>query len=188
MIIQLQRRFSAGLTIQTSYVLSKLLTNSDAAGGSLVLASPYAADFFNRGLEKSIGAFDVTHDFKFAGEYDLPFGKGEKFLTTGPASWVLGNWRISSINIYDSGTPVALTTTATLPIYASGASGRVAPYVTSYSGWQPSWSGGFDPGKNTFFVPYGTGPFPIQGTGTTLNGLGNATPLQSDGPPVREPE
>ena len=28
---------------------------------------------------------------------------------------------------------------------------------------------------DTFFVPYGTGPFPLQGTGTALNGLGNET-------------
>ena len=28
---------------------------------------------------------------------------------------------------------------------------------------------------DNFFVPYGTGPFPIQGTGTALNGLGNET-------------
>ena len=38
-----------------------------------------------------------------------------------------------------------------------------------------SWSGGFDPSKDTFFVPYGSGPFPIQGTGTALDSIGNAT-------------
>ncbi len=137
----------------------------------------YAADFFNRGLEKSIGEYDVTHDFKFAAVYDLPFGKGQKFLTNGPAAWVLGNWRVSSINLYASGTPVAITTSYTLPIYATGDQGntRVAPYVTSYNGWQPSYAGSFNPSVNTFFVPYGTGPFPMQGSGTDLNSIGNAT-------------
>ena len=175
LITQVQRRFSGGLTIQASYVLSKILGNSDAAGGSLALSTQYAADFFNRGLEKSIGAFDVTHDFKFAGDYELPFGQGHKLLTHGPAAWALGGWRVASINTYASGTPVAITTTNTLPIYASGAGGRVAPYVTSYNGWQPNWSGSFDPSKDNFFVPYGTGPFPVQGTGTALNSIGNAT-------------
>ena len=33
----------------------------------------------------------------------------------------------------------------------------------------------FDPSVDSFFVPYGTGPFPLQGTGTALNGLGNET-------------
>ncbi len=84
---------------------------------------------------------------------------------------------MSTINLYASGTPVGISTTNTLPIYAPGDAGstRIAPYITSYSGWQPSYSGGFDPGKNNFFVPYGSGPFPIQGSGTALAGIGNAT-------------
>ncbi len=72
---------------------------------------------------------------------------------------------------------MGVTTTNTLPIYAPGDSGatRVPAYVTSYNGWQPSYSGGFDPGRDNFFVPYGSGPFPIQGSGTALNGIGNET-------------
>jgi hypothetical protein len=172
MILSFQKRMAQGLTFQASYALSKLLTDSDTAWGA-----GYAADLYNRGLEKSIGGYDVTHDVKFAGVYDLPFGKGKQWLTKGPAAWIAGGWRIASINIYDSGTPVGISTSLTLPIYANGASGRVAPYITSYSGWQPDWSGGFDPGKYNFFVPYGTGPFPTQGSGTALNSIGNSTRL-----------
>jgi len=170
LIAKFSKRVANGLTFQTSYVFSKILTNSDTAWGV-----QYAADFYNRHLEKSIGQFDVTHDFKFGGVYELPLGKGHQFVNHGPASWVIGNWRIASINIYDSGTPVGVGTSLTLPIYASGAGGRVPAYVTSFEGWQPSWSGGFDPGKDTFFVPYGTGPFPAQGSGTSLNSIGNMT-------------
>lgn len=171
-LLELQRRLSKGLTIQASYVLSKLLTDADSAWGS-----GYPADVFNKGLEKSIGAYDVTHDFKFAADYELPFGKGHTYLNKGPAAWVLGGWRVSSINVYDSGTPVGISTSTTLPIYAAGANGRVPAYVTSYNGWQPNWNGSFDPSKDTFFVPYGTGPFPTQGSGTALNSIGNMTRL-----------
>lgn len=178
MILKFNQRVGSGLTFQASYVLSKILTDSDSSWGG-----GYAADFFNRGLEKSIGAYDVTHDFKFAGVWDVPAGKGQRWLHSGPASWLLGNWRISSINVYDSGTPVGIGTSLTLPIYASGANGRVPAYVTSYDGWQPNWNGGFDPGKDHFFVPYGAGPFPTQGSGTALNSLGNVTRLN---PRVRQ--
>jgi len=170
--LKFQKRLSHGLTLQTSYVFSKILTDSDTAWGVA-----YAADLFNRGLEKSIGQFDVTHDFKFAAVYDLPFGRGQQYMTHGPAAWVLGNWRVSSINLYSSGTPVNITSSYTLPIYAAGDSGstRLPPYITSYTGWQPSYSGSFDPGKDNFFVPYGTGPFPLQGSGTANNLIGNDT-------------
>jgi len=177
-IFKFQKRYSNGLTFQASYVFSKLLGDSDSAwGGSEGANNGYAADLYNRGLEKSIGAYDVTHDFKFSGVYDLPFGKGQKYMNSGPAAWIIGNWRVSSINLYASGTPISITTSYTLPIYASGDSGatRLPPYITSYSGWQPSYSGSFDPQVDHFFVPYGTGPFPLQGSGTTLNSIGNDT-------------
>jgi len=181
MILKFQKRVSHGLTFQTSYVLSKLLTDSDSAwgtaGAGCTCGTGFATNMWDRSLEKSIGVYDVTHDFKFAGVYDLPFGKGQKWMHSGVGAWVLGGWRLSSINVYDSGTPIGVTTSLTLPIYPSGQSGRVPAYVTSYNGWQPNWSGGFDPGKDTFFVPYGTGPFPIQGSGTALNSIGNETRL-----------
>jgi hypothetical protein len=171
-IVKLQKRLSNGLTFQASYVFSKLLTDSDSAWGTA-----YAADFFNRGLEKSIGGYDVTHDFKFSAVYDLPFGRGQKYVSKGPVAWVVGNWRVSTINLYASGTPVGVSTSLTLPIYAPGDSGstRLPPYITSYNGWQPSYSGNFNPTTENFFVPYGSGPFPLQGSGTSLIGIGNAT-------------
>jgi hypothetical protein len=178
-ILKLQKRLSNGLTFQGSYVFSKILTDSDTAWGTA-----YAADQYNRGLEKSIGAYDVTHDFKFSTVYDLPFGKGQKYVSKGPAAYIVGGWRISSINLYASGTPVNVTTSLTLPIYAAGDSGstRVPAYVTSYNGWQPSYSGKFDPSIDSFFVPYCSsatatcsGPFPNQGSGTSLIGIGNET-------------
>ncbi len=52
---------------------------------------------------------------------------------------------------------------------------RLAPFINSYTGWQPSYSGSFNPSTTNFFVPYGTGPFPLQGSGTALYGIGNDT-------------
>jgi len=172
MILKFQKRYSNGLILQSSYVFSKLLTDSDSSWGTA-----YAVDQYNRGLEKSIGEYDVTHDFKFSAVYDLPFGKGRKYATHGASSWVVGGWRVSSINLYASGTPVGVSTSYTLPIYASGDAGatRAPAYVTSYNGWQPSYSGSFDPSVDKFFVPYGSGPFPTQGSGTALDLIGNET-------------
>jgi hypothetical protein len=123
-------------------------------------------------LEKSIGAYDVTHNFKMSALYDLPVGKGKPWLTKGVASYILGNWRLGFIAGYSSGTPIGVSTTYSLPIFT----GRNVPYVSSYDGWRAATKGGsFDPSVDNFFVPYGTGPFPTQGTGTALNGIGNET-------------
>ncbi|HXJ39978.1 MAG TPA: hypothetical protein VNH18_11940, partial [Bryobacteraceae bacterium] len=170
-MLKLQKRYSNGLSFLTSYVFSKLLTDSDSYWGN----GTGAADFFNRGLEKSIGAYDVTHDFKVSGSYELPFGKGQHYITSGPAAWIIGNWRVAAIGIYDSGQPQGVSTNLSLPLSA----GRLPAYVNSYDGWQPtSWKNGkFDPSVDLFFAPYGSGAFPLQGSGTTLNSIGNETRL-----------
>lgn len=164
--MRLERRSSRGLTFTSSYVLSKLLTDSDS-----YWPGSAAADFFNRHLEKSI-----THNVKFSEVYELPIGKGKTWLTHGPAAYALGNWRIGAIELYSSGTPIGVGTTYSL----SGAinNGRTPAYINSYDGWFAQTKGAsFDPQVDNRFVPYGTGPFPIQGTGTALNGIGNETRL-----------
>ena len=165
-IIKLQKRYASGMTFQTSYVFSKLLTDSDS-----YWPGSAAADQYNRHLEKSIGQYDVTHNFKLGLIYELPFGRGKRWLSHGIASRLLGNWRVSTINIYTSGTPVGIGTTYSLPIVA----GRTVPYVTSYEGWRAPVQGSFDPSVDNFFVPYQSGPFPKQGKGTPYSGIGNVT-------------
>ena len=166
-ILKLERRMTSGLTLQTSYVFSKVLTDSDS-----YWPGSAAADFFNRGLDKSIGQFDVTHNFKLSVVYDLPFGKGKPWLKTGAAAAILGGWRVSGIAAYSSGQPIGVSTSYSLPIF----NGRTPAYVSSYTGWRAQTQGSqFDPSVDNFFVPYGSGPFPLQGTNTALNGLGNET-------------
>jgi hypothetical protein len=192
-MIRFEKRYTAGLTFQTSYVFSKLITDADSYWGNGATTGGQgcclAADQYNRRLEKSIGEYDVTHNFKVGFVYDLPFGKGRQYLTHGPAAWILGNWGVNGVLTYSSGLPVGITSSYILPLYQT--QGRSTPYITSYDGWQPAWkNGSFDPSVDNFFVPLCTaastsctGPFPAQGLGTNLNGFGNSTRYN---PKVRE--
>ncbi len=173
LLLKLSRRLSGGLTFQWSYALSKLLTDSDgymAAGG-------YAEDNGNRRLEKSIGAYDQTHVVKFNTIYELPFGKGKRWLTRGFANGALGGWRLSSTQAYSSGLPLAVSRNATLPIFnnqspvnnaVSTANNR--PWITTYDGWRAPYSGSFDPNADLYLQ---ASAFPVQPSYL----LGNATRL-----------
>ena len=105
-VIKLEKRYAAGLAFTTSYVFSKMLTDADTYW---ITDNPRAADQGNRRLEKSIGSYDVTHNFKLGLTYELPFGPGKKWMSSGFGSQILGGWRISSINLYSSGRPVAIS-------------------------------------------------------------------------------
>ena len=169
-IVKLDKRFSEGLSFTTSYVFSKMLTDSDSYW---ITDQSRAADQNNRRLEKSIGSYDVTHNFKLGLTYDLPFGKGRKFLTSGIGSAVLGGWRIASINLYSGGRPVGVSGGTGLGIFG----GRTPAFVTSYDNWQPSFkNGSFDPAVDRFLD---ASVFPSQ----NQRRLGNSTRLN---PKLRE--
>jgi hypothetical protein len=162
-MLRFEKRYSEGLQFQTSYVFSKLLTDSDSYWSDVY---GFAMDHFNRGLEKSIGMFDVTHNFKFSAVYDLPFGRGKNMLNSGPLSWIAGGWRVSGIAIYSSGQPERVTTSNGLPLFAGGN----RPIISSYDGWRPEWKGdSFDPAVDRTIQPVSF--FPAQ----PANTFGNMT-------------
>ncbi|HYO81850.1 MAG TPA: TonB-dependent receptor [Bryobacteraceae bacterium] len=162
MVLKLDRRFSQGLTMNWNYTLSKLLTDSDTyfANGAA------AQDHYNRRLEKSIGQNDQTHVLKFSTLYELPFGRGRRWLQGGFLSHVIGGWRLSAIQIYASGMPIALSRNNPLPI----SNGVTRPVIDSYDDWRAPIKGDkFDPAVDRFLKP--ASEFPSQ----PAHMFGNAT-------------
>ncbi len=158
MELKLNKRYSSGLTLQTSYVLSKSLTDSDNYS-----STPTSMDAYNLRLEKSIAGFDQTHNVKLAYVYELPFGKGKQYLSGNKlASAVLGDWRVAGIQGYSSGTPVSVGTTVSFPIF----DGTNRATVPTYNNWRAPVSGKFDPNADSFLQPVSFfGPQPTTGFG-----------------------
>ena len=161
-MIKADRRFSKGLTFQWSYVFSKLITDSD----TYFATGATTQDQGNRRLEKSIGQFDQSHSIKFSTLYDLPFGKGQRWLSSGLLSQVFGGWRVAGIQVYSSGLPIALARNNPLPIFNYSS----RPVVDSYDGWRAPLAGSsFDPAVDRFLKP--ASAFPAQPAAN----FGNAT-------------
>jgi hypothetical protein len=164
MEVKFTRRYSAGLTVQASYVLSKALTDSDSYS-----STPTSMDAYNLRLEKSIAGFDQTHQVKLTYVYDLPFGKGKRYLASrGVASALLGGWRVAGIQQYVSGTPVSVVTTVSFPIF----NGVNRATVPGYDNWRATTkSGSFDPNIDGFLQPasfFGAQPTTAFGNETRL--------------------
>ncbi|NDD64697.1 MAG: carboxypeptidase regulatory-like domain-containing protein, partial [Acidobacteria bacterium] len=123
-VVRLERRVSSGIYLQGSYVFSKLISDTDAvdAGGR-------AMDHYNRRWEKSVGAFDLPHNFKFSYILDSPIGKGKRFDFGRLGNAVIGGWRFSAIHVYTSGQPIQLTGGAV------SLGGRSAALVKTLDGW-----------------------------------------------------
>jgi hypothetical protein len=174
LILQLQRRFSSGLTVQTSYVYSKLMDDSEGAA-----QQNNAMDQARHFLDKSISGDDLTHNFKLAWVYELPLGKGKRYVTSGVGSPLLGDWRVSAVQFYSSGYPIALATTISLPIFA----GPNRPTVPSNYGWGCSKTPNFDPSVDNFFQPasfFGTQPSNTFGNAPRYNGACRQFPIRNE--------
>jgi hypothetical protein len=160
-LLKADRRFAKGATFQWNYLFSKIITDSDTYFANSATA---AMDQYNRRLEKSIGQYDQTHTLKFSTIYDLPFGKGQKWASSGFLSQIIGGWRIAAIQVYSSGLPIGLTRNNPLPIFNA----TTRPFITSYEGWRAPIAGEkFDPNVDRFL---NRAAFPTQ-----VATFGNAT-------------
>jgi hypothetical protein len=96
----LARRASKGLWYMVSYTWSKSITtqNLPAVGG-------------NTGREKAISVFDIPHNFAVSAGWELPVGRGRRFLgdASGVTQALLGGWQMQAILILRSGRPFTPT-------------------------------------------------------------------------------
>ena len=109
-VIALRRRFRNGLRLMASYTWSKTLTDADAAlpffatlhgGGNA--QNPYSL----RG-EKAISNQDVPHALVLSYVYDVPVGRGRRFVNKGGAvDRLVGGWQIGGIQRHQSGQPLS---------------------------------------------------------------------------------
>ena len=108
--VNLQKRFSRGLTFQTSYTFSKSIddysqseTNFTGEAGA---RGSYGQD---RTLERARSVYNVPHVLVFNGIYQLPFGSGKPYMNTGGvANAVLGGWQIGGILTLQQGLPFSI--------------------------------------------------------------------------------
>jgi hypothetical protein len=103
--VSLQKRSGNGLTFLVSYTLSRYLTNTDSGFSTFNFRGLNPA---NPNAEWSVGNNDQTHVLTLAGVYELPIGPGKKFLNQGGMvrKNLLGGWKLSMVDYYESGTPL----------------------------------------------------------------------------------
>ncbi len=145
LVVKAARRFSNGLAFEWNYVLSKVLGDTD----SQVEGNGTTQDQYNRRLQKSIGAYDQTHAVKLSTVYELPVGRGKRFLSANGAvvDAVLGGWRFGGMFTYMSGFPIRITRNNPLPIFNED----TRPVITGYENWRGAIHGEkFDPATDRF--------------------------------------
>lgn len=173
--IKAQRQFSHGMSLLASYTYAKLLTTGesqhqylDANGGS--------QNSFDYSHELSPSASLPPHVLNLAYIYALPFGRGKKFGPhSGVGDAILGGWRLSVIQRYQSGTPFNVDVPDPQPNVLVHYEER--PNLVPGVPIKNQWRGKFNPYRDTYLNPLAfsePAPYTLGNAPRTLNVRGFA--------------
>lgn len=113
----LRRRFADGLGLSVAYTYGKSIDNQSvdpvgaASGGGLSTTnSRTPTDIRDFREERARSDFDRTHVLQASSVWELPVGRGKRFLSSpnGFVNQVLGGWAVNSIFAWMSGEPFAV--------------------------------------------------------------------------------
>ncbi|HTM47735.1 MAG TPA: TonB-dependent receptor [Bryobacteraceae bacterium] len=120
LITKLERRYANGISFLVSYSYSKSI--DDGSGSSNFTGTPSNAQCRCdlRGA-KGPSAFDITHRGVASYSYDLPLGRGHRFMSGGAADKLFGGWQVNGITSLQTGPPFQIQTQGDNANIGSGA-------------------------------------------------------------------
>lgn len=114
--LRVERRYASGFTLNSFWTFSKTINDVDEDGGA------GGVTFYNRRLEKGRAGYDVNHRFVTTVTYELPFGKGRRYMNTG--GWknaILGGWEMVVSQHFQTGPPMTIGFAGTPNVFLPGA-------------------------------------------------------------------
>jgi len=110
--VRVQKRFHGGGLVNVSYTWSKVLSNAGGGTGGSGGTAPFIQDWDNLRAEKSVTTYNIPRRLVVSYSYNLPIGKGQRFLNTGNdvASRIVSGWTVSGITTFQDGFPQQITT------------------------------------------------------------------------------
>jgi hypothetical protein len=115
--VRLEGKYTAGLTLLTFYTYAKTLDESDDDGTASGIS------YYNRSLEKGRASYDIRHHFVTVLTYELPVGKGRRWLNGGGVTeHLLGGWNLALNQTFESGPPASVTFSGSPYKYLPGTS------------------------------------------------------------------
>jgi hypothetical protein len=103
---QYERRLTNGLQFLGSFTWSKTI---DDACGSIDVCSPQLYTDYK--IERGLSNQDQSYRMVMSSLYELPFGKGKRWLGTvsRPVDYVVGGWQLNGIYVLQAGQPLSVT-------------------------------------------------------------------------------
>jgi hypothetical protein len=109
--LSLEKHYSDGLNLLATYTYSNCRSDSGDLlnGGSIGYRAPYLPNFGIQG-DYGICDFNIRNVFHFSGGYELPVGRGKRFLANSShaMNYVVGGWSTQWITTLEGGQPMTI--------------------------------------------------------------------------------
>jgi len=102
--LSLRRRMSKSVAFAINYTWSHGLANY----GDNLTAAPLPENAYDYAAEMSNSVLDIRQRFVSNFTWELPFGRGKPFLSSGAVSKVLGDWQFNGIVTLQTGMPFSV--------------------------------------------------------------------------------
>lgn len=145
--VKAEKRVSHGIWLLSSYTWSKFLTTGSDIQAQWSWASEVSP--FQRNRNKALDPVDVPQTWSTVLVYQLPFGKGERFLNKGGVvDKLAGGWQFTTVVRIQSGLPFNFTASAcNIPSqFSMGCFPGILPGANPFA----QSKGNFDPTKPLF--------------------------------------
>jgi len=103
---EVSRHSGKGITFDASYTWTRDLSNAGGAtpNAFAVAGGSYLTTRFHPGLDYGNVIYDRQHRFLATWLYDLPFGHGRQWLSSGGVlNGIVGDWQLSGVTVLQSG-------------------------------------------------------------------------------------
>jgi hypothetical protein len=106
--LSVRERFGDSFSLDFNYTFSKSIDNASGLQDTLAYDTAFINNSIRPDDNKGISDFDMTHIVNWNSVWQLPFGRGHRFLgSASPAAEAfLGGWQVSTIFRWNSGIPV----------------------------------------------------------------------------------
>jgi len=107
--IEVDKRFSNGLSFLAGYTLSHLMDNTSSGFSSFTAGG---VNKYNQKPEWAVSTSDEPQTFKGSGTYELPIGPGKRWVNNHTWANLVGGWQVGWILDYEEGSASNITETA----------------------------------------------------------------------------
>ena len=110
--LKARRRFAEDFQMLLAYTWSKSMDNGSSgwfAAENGPGGSSAAQNYHDPDSNRSVSSYNIPHFLSLYSVYELPLGKGKRYLSRGPGAWMLGDWQANLILQWRSGQPFNLS-------------------------------------------------------------------------------